>query len=367
MCSIAGYSLSTNSKIQPRKLAKALLREMDVRGNQASGYAWQSSTASGIYKRDVAGAQLSMKPMSRGTRVAVLHTRYATHGSITDNANNHPVLSPDRSVALVHNGVIYNHDIVRGEIPHKLPDVDSSVIPALLQEFQRNTDSFDKLDGDASVAWLDDNDRLTLKLARISYSPLVIAMLADGSFVFASTEAMLLTALDRAKLSPTYLETISERTLLTIENGVLIDVDTLLEMDPKYEQKFSGGYGGWRSMTSGGHLAPTAQMLRDDPAAYLPNDYYAEDLSDYYGEDLDGYYYKESMPGDDSEGYDFGLQEPSFYGYPAVSDYMSNQYGEYFDDHGTYMGNIDDFVYMGYLTKKDLDDFSTSWAKLHLA
>lgn len=367
MCSIAGYSLSTNSRIQPRKLAKALLREMDVRGNQASGYAWQSSTASGIYKRDVPGAQLSMKPMSRGTRVAVLHTRYATHGSITDNANNHPVLSPDRSVALVHNGVIYNHDIVRGEIPHTLPDVDSSVIPALLQQFQRNTDSFDKLDGDASVAWLDDNNKLTLKLARISYSPLTIAMLADGSFVFASTQDMLLTALASAKLKPTYLENISERTLLTIENGLLIDVDTLPEMDPKYEQKFSGGYGGWRSMTSGGHLAPTAQMLRDDPALFLPNDYYVEDLSDYYGEDLDGYYYKESMPGDDSEGYDFGLQEPSFYGYPAVVDYVSNQYGEYFDAYGTFMGSIDDFVYMGYLTKKDLDDFSTSWAKLHLA
>jgi predicted glutamine amidotransferase len=354
MCSIAGYSLSTNSRIQPRKLAKALLREMDVRGNQASGYAWQSSTASGIYKRDVSGAQLSMKPMSRGTRVAVLHTRFATHGSITNNANNHPVLSPDRSVALVHNGVIYNHDIVRGEIPHILPDVDSSVIPALLQEFERNTDSFDKLDGDASVAWLDDNDRLTLKVARISYSPLTIAMLADGSFVFASTEAMLLTALDNAKLSPIYLETISERTLLTIENGSLIDVATLPDMDPKYEQKFSGGYGGWRFMTSGGHLAPTTQMLRDDPALYLPNDYYSEDYS--------GYFYDEAMPGEA----DFGLQQPEFYGYPQVVDYLSNGYGEYFDSHGSFMGSVDDFVYMGYLSQKDLDDFSMSWAKVHL-
>lgn len=363
MCSIAGYSLSTNSKIQPRKLAKALLREMDVRGNQASGYAWQSSTASGIYKRDVAGAQLSMKPMSRGTRVAVLHTRYATHGAITNNANNHPVLSPDRSVALVHNGVIYNHDIVRGEIPHKLPDVDSSVIPALLQQFQRDTNSFDKLDGDASVAWLDDDNRLTLKLARISYSPLTIAMLADGSFVFASTEAMLLEALDRAKLSPIYLETISERTLLTIENGSLVDVETLPEIDPKYVQKVYGGYGGWRSMTSGGHTKTKPSEARDDAGLFMPNDYYAEELSDYYGEDLDGYYFNESVPGE----YDFGLQEPHFYGYPTVIDYVCNEHGEYFDGYGTFMGSVEDFIYMGYLTKKDLDDFSMSWAKLHLA
>ena len=363
MCSIAGFSLSTSSKIQPRKLAKALLREMDVRGNQASGYAWQSSTGSGIYKRDVAGAQLSMKPMSRGTRVAVLHTRFATHGSITDNNNNHPVLSPDRSVALVHNGVIYNHKTVRGEIPHTLPEVDSSVIPALLQEFDRNTDSFDKLDGDASVAWLDDNDRLTLKVARISYSPLVIAMLADGSFVFASTELMLMLALDRLGIIPTYLETISERTLLTIENGSLVNVETLPDMNPKYEEKFVGGYGGWRSMTSGGHSSPKSQMSYND--TFLP--------SDYYGEDLDGYYLREASPmalyEDDElgEGEIGDLYEPEYYGYPRVVDYWCNQYGEYFDEYGSFMGSVDDFAQMGYLSNAQLDEFTKSWWTIHQA
>jgi hypothetical protein len=302
-----------------------------------------------------------MKPMSRGTRVAVLHTRYATHGSIKDNANNHPVLSPDRSVALVHNGVIYNHDIVRGEIPHKLPDVDSSVIPALLQTFERNTDSFDKLDGDASVAWLDDNDRLTLKVARISYSPLTVAMLADGSFVFASTEAMLLRALDNAKLDAIYLETISERTLLTIEDGTLVNVETLPDMNPKYEQKFSGGYGGWRSMTSGGHS--TTKSPTKDNSLFLPLDYYGEELDGYYGENLDKFYWDESMP----EELGNGLQDPGYYGYPKVVDYLSNEFGEYFDSYGMFMGSVEDFVQMGYLSQRDLDDFSMSWARIHLA
>ena len=359
MCSIAGYSLSENSKIQPRKLAKALLKEMDIRGNQASGYAWQSSTASGIYKRDVAGAQLSMKPMSRGTRVAVLHTRYATHGSTSDNNNNHPVLSPDRSVALVHNGVIYNHKTVRGEIPHTLPEVDSSVIPALLQTFERDTDSFDKLDGDASVAWLDDDARLTLKVARISYSPLCIAMLADGSFVFASTEAMLLQALENARLEPIYLEVISERTLLTIENGSLVNVETLPDMNPKYEEKFSGGYGGWRSMTSGGHTSPKSSMSYND--TFLPNDYYSEDLTDYY--------YNESTPADGEiqEAPMGNLYEPEYYGFPRVVDYWCNQYGEYFDEYGSFMGSVDDFAEMGYLSNKQLDEFTQAWWNIHSA
>jgi glucosamine 6-phosphate synthetase-like amidotransferase/phosphosugar isomerase protein len=359
MCSIAGYSLSENSKIQPRKLAKALLREMDVRGNQASGYAWQSSTGSGIFKRDVAGASLSMKPMSRGTRVAVLHTRYATHGSIKNNANNHPVLSPDKSVALVHNGVIYNHDLVRGEIPFKLPEVDSSVIPGLLQTFQRDTNSFDKLDGDASVAWLDDNDRLTLKVARISYSPLCIAMLADGSFVFASTEEMLLIALESIGINPIYTEVISEKTLLTVENGSLVNIETLPEIDPKYVQKMSYNYSGFRTMTAGGHSTKVSgygQAWDNEWYDQMPN---VGQPSDYYGEDLTGYYSDESEPALGT------LNDPELYGFPRVGDYYCNEYGEYFDEYGSFMGSVDDFAEMGYLSNSQVDEFTKAWWSIH--
>jgi glutamine phosphoribosylpyrophosphate amidotransferase len=355
MCSIAGYSLSENSKIQPRKLAKALLREMDVRGNQASGYAWQSSTGSGIFKRDVSGSQISMKPMSRGTRVAVLHTRYATHGSTKNNANNHPVLSPDKSVALVHNGVIYNHEMVRGEIPHRLPEVDSSVIPALLQTFKRDTDSFDKLDGDASIAWLDDNDKLTLKVARITHSPLCIAMLKDGSFVFASTEGMLIVALESIGITPIYTEVISEKTLLTVENGSLVNIETLPEIDPKYVQKFSYNYAGYRSMTSGGHSVKATDW-DNDWYVQMPN---VGQPTDYYGEDLEGYYADESEPAMGN------LNDPAFYGFPRVVDYFCNEYGEYFDEYGSFMGSVDDFAQMGYLSNSQLDEFTVSWWNIH--
>jgi predicted glutamine amidotransferase len=350
MCGIAGYSLSENSRIQPRKLAKALLTEIESRGNQASGYAWQSATGSGIFKRDTRGSRLSMKPMSRGTRVAVLHTRYATHGAITDNANNHPVLSPDRSVALVHNGVIYNHNTVRGEIPFRLPEVDSSVIPALLQTFERDTQSFEKLDGDASVAWLDDNDRFTLNLARISYSPLCIAQLADGSFVFASTQELLLSALDGLNLQPVYLENVSEYTLLKVENGIITTQATLPETNPKYVEKFDYNYSGYRYMTAGAKGSAPSTMASEQEGLFMPNDW--------YGEDLEGY---------DANGqYSFGMQKPEFFGYPNVSDYVCNEYGEYFDLSGSFMGTVDDFFYMGYLTQSDFDDFSRSWYQNHM-
>lgn len=316
MCSIGGFSLSQNSRINPRKLANALLTQMDVRGNQASGYAWQSSTGSGVFKKDTSGSRLSMKQMSKGTRVAVLHTRYATHGTIRDMANNHPVLSPDKSVALVHNGVIYNHDRVRSEmsIGSILPEVDTSVIPAILQEYDRNTDKFDMLDGDASVAWLDDNDRLVMKLARISHSPLCIAQLPDGSFVFASTENILWNALKVAGLNPTYLENVPERVLMTIRDGVLADVEALPEMDKKFEYDWTNYYtkSSYRGMTSGGKGVSTYQS---EPNAYMFGD---------VEEDLD-------------------------IEFPEVDGMIANEFGEYFDMDGIYMGSVDDLIHTGYL------------------
>ena len=327
MCSIAGFSLSNNSRINPRKLAHALLVEMDVRGNQASGYAWQSSTGSGVFKKDVAGANLTTKQMSKGTRLAVLHTRYATHGSIKNMANNHPVLSPDKSVALVHNGVIYNHDIVRTVLSHDLPEVDTAVIPALLQEFDRDTAHFDKLDGDASVAWLDDNDRLTLRVARVSHSPLCIAQLVDGSFVFASTESILLSALNYAGLDATYMENVPERVLMTVRDGVLTDVDALPALDPKYEQKYSYNTSSYRNMTSGGHSAGSeieqnSWMFGDNQSDW-----------DYYYADQDS--------------------KLSEHGYPEIDGYFVNEFGEYFDESGLFVGSIDDFMEMGYIYKED--------------
>ena len=342
MCSIAGFSLSQNSQVNPRKLSHALLIEMDVRGNQASGFAYQSSTTSGVYKKNVAGANLSVKQMSKGTRLAVLHTRYATHGSAKVMENNHPVLSPDKSISLVHNGVIYNHDLVRQGLDAKLPEVDTAVIPALLEQFDRDTDSFERLDGDASVAWLDESDRLTLKVARVSHSPLVIAQLVDGSFVFASTESILLNALKRVHLDVVYMENVPERVLMTVRDGVLTDVDALPTLNPAYEEKFTYDYRNYRGMTSGGYQFNAPQTggseIDQNTSMFASNGYWVED--------------------DDADYYGFEL--------PKIEGYTVNEFGEYFDADGSYMGSIDDMVEMGYIYETEIGYSVAGNAKSYL-
>jgi hypothetical protein len=182
-------------------------------------------------------------------------------------------------------------------------------------------------------------------------------MLADGSFVFASTEGMLIVALESLGLNPIYTEVISEKTLLTIENGSLVNVETLPELDPKYVQKFSYNYSGYRSMTSGGHSNSSTATAWD-------NNWYDEmpkvgQPTDYYGEDLEGYYAKESDPGVGN------LNDPEYYGFPRVGEYYCNEYGEYFDEYGSFMGSVDDFAEMGYLSNSQLDDFTKAWWNIH--
>lgn len=326
MCSIAGFSLSNNSKVNARRLSKALLIEMDVRGNQAAGFAWQTPTDSGIYKSATSGASLSMKTMPKNASVGVLHTRYATHGSIKNNANNHPVLSPDSNIALVHNGVIWNHAIVRNHLDGKLAEVDTAVIPAILQQFDRDFSKLEMLDGDAAISWLDETDRLTLRVARVSHSPLTVAQLADGSFVFASTEVMLRNALESLGLSIVYLESIPERTLLTVRAGRLDGVEALPVTNPDYEEKVTYSSSYFRNMTSGGHGTPAKSAYTEYGTGagrsyesvwgdvYVPEEWFEETGSDGNG-------------------------------FPFMDGYHTNEFGEYFEDESKiYVGSYDDFI-----------------------
>jgi asparagine synthetase B (glutamine-hydrolysing) len=280
MCGIGGFSLSKQSKISPRKVAQALLTEMESRGSMASGYAWENGKSSGVFKRDIAGSKLNMWHMPRNAKNVILHTRLATHGSASVNANNHPVMSPNGNIALVHNGVIYNHSKVRGELPYQLPEVDTSVIPAILQKY--GVDKFSMLDGDAAVAWLDSDLRNQITVARINHSPVWVAQSKDGSFFFASTEHILCTALERAKIEYDWVYEVGERKMFTVSEGVVTNFQDVVELDPAYEERYTPTYyDKYRHMTAGGsswESYGTGLDLGDGIIEYTPNH---EDMSNW--------------------------------------------------------------------------------------
>lgn len=265
MCGIAGFSLSKTSKVNVRKLSNALLTAIEDRGYMASGYAYQTSTGEmGVFKAAVTGSKLSVKKLPKSSRNVILHTRLATHGSVNDNRNNHPVMSPSNNIALVHNGVIYNHGSVRNKITGKLPDVDTSVIPAMIE--QHGLSSINMLDGDAAIAWLDKDNHNTLHLARYQHSPLVMAQVEDGTFIFCSTEALLWKVLIELQLMPVWMETANELDYFTVVDGVVTSKETLPE--PIFKDDYDYAY--YRHQTAGAKGSKPSKV------------YYADEEDDEY-------------------------------------------------------------------------------------
>jgi glucosamine--fructose-6-phosphate aminotransferase (isomerizing) len=126
--------------------------------------------------------------------VGIGHTRWSTHGPPTD-ANAHPHTDCRGDVAVVHNGIIENHEQLRDELRRRghvfTSDTDTEVLPHLIEE--RRADGADiatafrtaiaRLEGSYAVAMLADEGR-TVYAAREG-SPLVLGV-GDGRHYLAS-------------------------------------------------------------------------------------------------------------------------------------------------------------------------------------
>ncbi len=321
MCGIGGFSLSDKSNLNSRKIANVMLTALERRGNQASGAAWHSRNSVGYLKRPVAGSRLSLKPMPRKTDAVILHTRLATHGSINDSRNNHPVLSPSGNTQLVHNGVIYNHSLIRPELPKSLPQVDSSVIPALIES--GSLEALSKLDGDAAIAWLSNDDYGTLRVARISHSPMVIAQVKDGSFFFASTPDILAEVLKKLGLKSTFELVMPERIGYAIRKGNIVETLQIPDLDPAYEDRWVSNKSSFRSATSGNANALGYGEGRKSRYGY------SSWQSDWWEDDL--------TPATDDARSEY---EDDFEIY--LSNFIEMNAGEFFNYDGYYVGDRQD-------------------------
>ncbi|HEX9845257.1 MAG TPA: glutamine--fructose-6-phosphate transaminase (isomerizing) [Candidatus Nitrosotenuis sp.] len=134
MCSIIGYY---GDGLAAPILVKGLKR-MEYRGYDSVGVATKSNqeilVKKGVGK--VAEVNSSLHLDSLPGNIGIGHTRWATHGNVTD-VNAHPHPSSSGQIAIVHNGIIENYDELKVDLEKKgyqfKSQTDSEVIANLLQ------------------------------------------------------------------------------------------------------------------------------------------------------------------------------------------------------------------------------------------
>jgi len=110
MCGIVGY-------VGKQKAASILLeglKRLEYRGYDSAGLAVQQNGQLDVVKKIGRVDNLTKEVAKHhftGT-TGICHTRWATHGGVTD-ANAHPHLSSDGKIVLVHNGVIENFAAIK--------------------------------------------------------------------------------------------------------------------------------------------------------------------------------------------------------------------------------------------------------------
>ena len=107
MCGIFGYIGYRNAS---SLLVKGLLR-LEYRGYDSSGVVVKNGQLQSYKDIGKISDMASSLPRLKGS-MGIAHTRWATHGGVTKE-NAHPHLSNDGKVAIVHNGILQNSDVLR--------------------------------------------------------------------------------------------------------------------------------------------------------------------------------------------------------------------------------------------------------------
>ncbi|VVD88869.1 glutamine--fructose-6-phosphate transaminase (isomerizing) [Pandoraea soli] len=224
------------------------LRRLEYRGYDSCGVAVLKD---GVPQRArsvsrVADLDEQLAQTHLGGETGIAHTRWATHGApITDNA--HPIFSRD-DVALVHNGIIENHESLRDELRglgyEFVSQTDTEVIAHLVHHLLSNGAAGDlyhavrlatrRLHGAYAIAVFRKEEPHRVVGARAG-SPLVVGV-GEGENFLASDALALAGTTDRF----IYLEE-GDVVELTLEGVTIVDRnDAAVEREVRTVQAYTG-------------------------------------------------------------------------------------------------------------------------------
>ena len=133
MCGIIGYTGSLDAS---GKLIKGL-KSLEYRGYDSAGIAVYNSALNEVIIAKSKGrvAQLEAKANGISGNTGIGHTRWATHGNVSDT-NSHP--HKFGNVTLVHNGIIENYESIKNQLGvagRLKSQTDTEVVAALIDNY----------------------------------------------------------------------------------------------------------------------------------------------------------------------------------------------------------------------------------------
>lgn len=197
MCGIVGY---LGNKKATEVLVEGLSK-LEYRGYDSAGVAINTGDNLEIRKfkgrLKVLSDNLDNNPVSGGLGIG--HTRWATHGEPSD-VNSHPHFNKDKSIAVVHNGIIENYLELKEELQKEgyefLSQTDTEVVAHLVDKFYEGNlldavyKATEKLRGAYALGVIckDNNNEL---VAVRKDSPLVVGLGENENFIASDIPAIL--------------------------------------------------------------------------------------------------------------------------------------------------------------------------------
>jgi glucosamine--fructose-6-phosphate aminotransferase (isomerizing) len=232
MCGIVGA-------VAQRDVAEILvegLKRLEYRGYDSAGVAIIDNNNELLTSKRLGKVQelvqaLEQQPLSGGTGIA--HTRWATHG-VPSETNAHPHLS-NNTIAVVHNGIIENHQTLRTQLQglgyEFLSQTDTEVITHLVHHELKTSETLlaavqktvKQLEGAYGTVVMDKNDKDNIIVAR-SGSPLVIGYGLGENFIASDIMALLPVTRKFSYLEEGYVAQISRFDVIIFDtNGKPVD------------------------------------------------------------------------------------------------------------------------------------------------
>jgi glucosamine 6-phosphate synthetase-like amidotransferase/phosphosugar isomerase protein len=217
MCGIFGI-INRGSSVNTSHLFRDLFLLSESRGKEAAGFAIKKPACIRVFKTPFPASELVKSTTFRNEIinsgkedsiqfVGIGHSRLVTNGYEQYDINNQPVVK--NGMVVIHNGIIVNENELwkKYGAQNKISELDSELIPTILQDqIDKSADFgkaigylFGEISGMTNIALLSENNH-NLILATNNGSIYYVNNLKNGFFLFASERYILQQLINKNKL-----------------------------------------------------------------------------------------------------------------------------------------------------------------------